>query len=102
MKLTERMSVEKEKKKKEEEEEELKGKGRGEGEGKKKEKTGKKMRIKKTRRRKQRGRWENVQSLNPGPPKFRDHRDEEKAAQSIKAVVRASEGKLGDALWIPS
>lgn len=99
MKLTERMSAEKE-----EGEEEMKGKGRGGGEGKKKEgKTGKKkMRIKETRRGKQRGRWENVQSLNPGPPKSRDHRDEEKAAQSIKAVVRASEGKLGDALWIPS
>ena len=60
------------------------------------------MRIKKKRRRKQRGRWENVQSLNPGPPKFKDHRDEEKAAQSIKTVVRVSEGKLGDMFWNPS
>ena len=99
MSLTERMSVEKEKKK----EEELKGKGMRGEEEKKKEKTGKKMmRIKKKRRRKQRGRWENVQSLNPGPPKFKDHRDEEKAAQSIKTVVRVSEGKLGDVFWNPS
>ena len=108
MSLTERMSVEKEKK--EEEEEELKGKGRKGEEEKKKEKTGKKMmRIKKTRRRKQRGRWENVQSLNPGPPKFRDHRDEEKAASSTeyknsgqgvrrKAGRRVLEPKLGKSI----
>lgn len=74
MSLTERMSVEKEKKKKEEEEEELKEKGKRGEEEKKKEKTGKKRRIKKKRRRKQRGGWGKVQSLNPGSPKFRDHR----------------------------
>lgn len=104
MSLTERMSVEKEKKKKEEEEEELKDKGkRGEEEEKKEEKAGKKkMRIKKKRRRKQRGGWGKVQSLNPGSPKFRDHRNEEKAAQSIKSVLRVSEGKLGDVFWNPS
>lgn len=73
MSLTERMSVEKEKKKKEEEEEELKEKRKRGEEEKKKEKTGKKRRIKK-RKRKQRGGWGKVQSLNPGSPKFRDHR----------------------------
>lgn len=102
MSLTERMSVEKEKKKKEEEEEELKEKGKRGEEEKKKEKTGKKRRIKKKRRRKQRGGWGKVQSLNPGSPKFRDHRNEEKAAQSIETVVRVSEGKLEDVFWNPS
>lgn len=35
-----------------------------------------------------------VQSLNPGPSKFRDHRDEEKAAQRVERAVSVSEGKL--------